>query len=66
MRPSQLQNSSSLHAVNTDPRVSNRVPLERKVVLKFHDFGGFSIEYSANVEEITDTIRSGPLSINLT
>jgi uncharacterized protein (TIGR02266 family) len=49
MKPSQLQNSSSLHAVNTDPRVSNRVPLERKVVLKFHDFGGFSIEYSANV-----------------
>lgn len=49
MRPSHLQKSSSLHAVNTDPRVSNRVPLERKVVLKFHDFGGFSIEYSANV-----------------
>jgi len=23
--------------------------MERKVVLKFHDFGGFSIEYSANV-----------------
>ena len=49
MRPGQLENSTSLHAVDTDPRVSNRVPLERKVVLKFHDFGGFSIEYSANV-----------------
>ncbi len=49
MRPSQHQNPTSLHAVDSDPRVSNRVPLERKVILKFHDFGGFSIEYSANV-----------------
>ena len=28
---------------------SKRVPLERKVILKFHHFGGFFIEYSANV-----------------
>ena len=28
---------------------SRRVPLERKVILKFHHFGGFFIEYSANV-----------------
>ena len=28
---------------------SRRVPLERKVVLKFHHFGGFFIEYSANI-----------------
>ena len=49
MRPSQLHKATSLRTVDTDPRVSNRVPLERKVILKFHDFGGFSIEYSANV-----------------
>ncbi len=49
MRPSQQQNPTSLHAVDSEPRVSNRAPLERKVILKFHDFGGFSIEYSANV-----------------
>ncbi len=49
MKPSQLQNSPSIHPVDSEPRVSNRVPMERKVVLKFHDFGGFSIEYSANV-----------------
>ena len=28
---------------------SRRVPLERKVILKFHHFGGFFVEYSANV-----------------
>lgn len=28
---------------------SRRVPLERKVILKFHHFGGFFIEYSANI-----------------
>ncbi|MGB5295639.1 MAG: PilZ domain-containing protein [Thermoanaerobaculia bacterium] len=49
MKPSQLQNSPSIHPVDSEPRVSNRVLMERKVVLKFHDFGGFSIEYSANV-----------------
>lgn len=49
MKPSQLQDSTSIHPVESEPRVSNRVPMERKVVLKFHDFGGFSIEYSANV-----------------
>jgi len=49
MKPSQLQNSPSIHSVDSEPRVSNRVLMERKVVLKFHDFGGFSIEYSANV-----------------
>jgi uncharacterized protein (TIGR02266 family) len=30
---------------------SKRVPLERKVILKFHHFGGFFIEYSANVSQ---------------
>jgi len=28
---------------------SRRVPLERKVILKFHHFGGFFVEYSANI-----------------
>jgi uncharacterized protein (TIGR02266 family) len=49
MRPSQVKNSPGLRAVEADPRGTNRVPMERKVILKFHDFGGFSIEYSANV-----------------
>lgn len=49
MRPSQLHDSTSTQPVVSEPRLSNRVPMERKVVLKFHDFGGFSIEYSANV-----------------
>ena len=49
MRPNQLPNRTSAHAVDSEPRVSNRAPMERKVVLKFHDFGGFSIEYSANI-----------------
>ncbi len=49
MREGHLQHSAPLHAVDSEPRVSARAPMERKVVLKFHDFGGFSIEYSANV-----------------
>ena len=28
---------------------SRRIPLERKVILTFHHFGGFFIEYSANI-----------------
>ena len=49
MRQDPRQAFTTQHAINTDPRGSMRVPMERKVVLKFHDFGGFSIEYSANV-----------------
>ena len=28
---------------------SHRVPLRRKIILKFHHFGGFFVEYSANI-----------------
>ena len=49
MKPSQLPDVDSIHPGQSGSRASHRVPMERKVVLKFHDFGGFSIEYSANV-----------------
>lgn len=49
MKQMQLQDQ----APETEPRPSvmdsRRVPLERKVILKFHHFGGFFVEYSANV-----------------
>lgn len=47
----QLQLEDQGAAASADPAVmeSKRVPLERKVILKFHHFGGFFIEYSANI-----------------
>ena len=47
----QLQLTDPSEAGGVDPVVmeSRRVPLERKVILKFHHFGGFFIEYSANI-----------------
>jgi uncharacterized protein (TIGR02266 family) len=51
MKQTRLQDQVS--SVGSDQPVGNsrRVPLERKVILKFHHFGGFFIEYSANVSQ---------------
>jgi len=49
MKQMQLKDQVSAVGFNASVMDSRRVPLERKVVLKFHDFGGFFIEYSANV-----------------
>lgn len=49
MSQMQLQNQDPVEGVNASVMESRRVPLERKVILKFHHFGGFFIEYSANV-----------------
>ena len=47
----QLQLTEQVEIGGVDPAImeSRRVPLERKVILKFHHFGGFFIEYSANI-----------------
>ena len=47
----QLQLTDQGEMGGVDPVIvdSRRVPLERKVILKFHHFGGFFIEYSANI-----------------
>ena len=49
MRQLQLEHQGQPAASEPVRNGSHRVPLERKVVLKFHHFGGFFIEYSANV-----------------
>ena len=50
MKPLQAQQHAD-DAAHIEPAAmeSRRVPLERKVILKFHHFGGFFIEYSANI-----------------
>lgn len=47
----QLQVKSGALAESFDAAAveSQRVPLRRKVILKFHHFGGFFVEYSANI-----------------
>lgn len=49
MKQLQLQHSTESKEVAPMVTDSRRIPIERKVVLKFHHFGGFFIEYSANV-----------------
>ena len=49
MRQIQLQDHHPVGDPEATVHQSRRIPLERKVVLKFHHFGGFFIEYSANV-----------------
>jgi len=49
----QMQLQDQVSSVRSDLPIGNsrRAPLERKVILKFHHFGGFFIEYSANVSQ---------------
>ena len=49
MEQMQLHDQEPVVASKGSIPDSKRVPLERKVILKFHHFGGFFIEYSANV-----------------
>jgi uncharacterized protein (TIGR02266 family) len=49
MKPLELEQSESVEGLDAAAFESRRVPLERKVILKFHHFGGFFIEYSANI-----------------
>lgn len=49
MKQLQLTDQGEMGGVNPVSLDSRRVPLERKVILKFHHFGGFFIEYSANI-----------------
>lgn len=49
MKQLQAQDDVPLQGVDSTTLESRRVPLERKAILKFHDFGGFFVEYSANV-----------------
>ncbi len=49
MKQMQLQDQVPQRGPTPLVTDSRRVPLERKVILKFHHFGGFFIEYSANV-----------------
>jgi len=49
MKQMQLHDQEPLAGSSRMVGDSRRVPLERKVILKFHHFGGFFIEYSANV-----------------
>lgn len=49
MKQLQLTDQGEMGSVDPVSLDSRRVPLERKVILKFHHFGGFFIEYSANI-----------------
>ena len=49
MKQLQLTDQGEMGGVGPVSLDSRRVPLERKVILKFHHFGGFFIEYSANI-----------------
>lgn len=49
MKQMQLHDQQPVEGLSRSVGDSRRVPLERKVILKFHHFGGFFIEYSANV-----------------
>ena len=51
MKQMRLQGQASSGSSNVPAGNSKRVPLERKGILKFHHFGGFFIEYSANVSQ---------------
>ena len=49
MKPLQAQHADAAVPFDSTGMEARRVPLERKVILKFHHFGGFFIEYSANI-----------------
>jgi len=49
MKQMQLHDQEPVDGRSRAVGDSRRVPLERKVILKFQHFGGFFIEYSANV-----------------
>ena len=49
MKQMQLHDQEPVRRGDGSVSDSRRVALERKVILKFHHFGGFFIEYSANV-----------------
>ena len=49
MKHLQAQQTKEVAPFEPVATESRRVPLERKVILKFHHFGGFFIEYSANI-----------------
>ena len=49
MKQTQAQQANTVAPFESAATESRRVPLERKVILKFHHFGGFFIEYSANI-----------------
>lgn len=49
MKPLQAQHADAAAPIDSSGMEARRVPLERKVILKFHHFGGFFIEYSANI-----------------
>jgi uncharacterized protein (TIGR02266 family) len=51
MAQTQLQDSEPSDSLNQMPPQSKRVPLVSKVILKFHHYGGFFIEYSANISQ---------------
>jgi uncharacterized protein (TIGR02266 family) len=49
MKQLQLDEGGVSQSFDAAAFESRRVPLERKVILKFHHFGGFFVEYSANI-----------------
>lgn len=49
MKQVQTDSADQVRGLDAASLESRRVPLERKVILKFHHFGGFFIEYSANI-----------------
>lgn len=58
MAQTQLQDSEPSDGLNPTPPQSKRVPLVSKVILKFHHYGGFFIEYSANISQTGMFIRT--------
>ena len=58
MKPLHAHQTAGDPAIRQSPVESRRIPLERKVILKFHHFGGFFIEYSANISATGMFIRT--------
>ena len=58
MKQLQAQQANNAAPFESTAMESRRVPLERKVILKFHHFGGFFIEYSANISMTGMFIRT--------
>lgn len=58
MIQTQPQQTESEPALLPESPESRRIPLETKVVLKFNHFGGFFIEYSANLSQTGVFIRT--------